>query len=359
MDSQLLKLKKLREEYMEETQIDALLLTHLPHIAYLSGFTGSNALLFISHNDLLLVTDSRYEEQAKNECPLGNVLIAKGKLLEHLAAQISAQKGDRFGFLEEHANYRWVLNARKLFNPAKCIGVEDPVAVMKMQKLPDELRAIRSACKLTDRIMQNTVGLIRPGMTEAELAAEIVYHGSLEGSQRTSFDPIVVSGPRSSLIHGTHSQRRLRSGDTVLMDFGFHRGGYASDMTRTVFLGKKVKQMAKVYDTVHSAYMLALDTVEAGMPAAELDRIVREYIAEAGYGEYFQHALGHGLGMEVHERPIISGRSTDTLENGCVFTIEPGIYIPGAGGVRIENTISLQKDGPEELMTMTTQPLVV
>ncbi|MEX0601830.1 MAG: M24 family metallopeptidase, partial [Bacteroidota bacterium] len=214
-----------------------------------------------------------------------------------------------------------------------------------------EVRNIREAIAITERVLQSVLKLLRPGVTETDVAAEISYQLRLEGGEGDAFEPIVASGERSALPHARPTRKIIASGDLVTLDFGCRFRGYHSDLTRTVAVGSVSPEKKKIYNTVLDAQTAALEAARGGMKARTLDRAARRIIQKAGYGKFFPHSLGHGLGLEVHEPPKIAARSDEILAVGNVVTIEPGIYVPGVGGVRIEDDVVLRKDDCEILTT--------
>jgi len=220
---------------------------------------------------------------------------------------------------------------------------------LRTEKFPDEIAAIRRAVRISERVWHEVLPLLRAGVRERDIAAEITYRHRLQGADGDAFPPIVLFGKRTSLIHGQPSAARLRSGQPVLMDFGCRVDGYVSDLTRTIFLGKASRRMREIYAAVREAQTIGREALHPGIPAVEVDRVVRDHIVACGFGPYFEHGLGHGIGLEVHERPALSWRNTDPLEEGAVVTVEPGVYIPGVGGVRIEDDMLVTADGAASL----------
>jgi Xaa-Pro aminopeptidase len=342
------------QAYLREGGIDAFLVTHLPHIRYLSGFTGSNAWLLVRKRSSILLTDPRYREQVQSEVlDLRTIIVAGKSLTEALVDEGLLRNAGVLGFETAHLPHATVANLKKVLRPLRLLPMYDAIEQLRENKYPDEVSAIQKAIRISETVWSEVLPLLRPGVTEIQIAAEITYRQRLLGADGDSFEPIVLFGKRSSLVHGQPSAAKLRAGQAILMDFGCRVKGYASDLTRTVFLGNASPRMRHIYLTVQNAQDIGRTSACAGMLASDLDGLVRGHIADEGYGSYFEHGLGHGLGLEVHERPLMSWRNKAALEHGMVVTIEPGIYIPGVGGVRIEDDILITENGAQTLSTLT------
>lgn len=336
----------------------AFLITHLPHVRYLTGFTGSNGWLIVRRRSAVLLTDPRYREQVHSEVrDIRTIIVAGTTLAQAIVDNNLLRNIGMLGFETQHLPYSTVANLKKLLRPIRLVPMHDAVEELRQQKYPDEVTAIRHAISISEQVWQEVLELLRPGVTEIEIAAEITYRQRLLGADGDSFDPIVLFGKRSSLVHGQPANTRLRTGQAVLMDFGCRVDGYCSDITRTVFLGKAPARLRRIYQTVREAQEMGRNAATAGMAASELDAIVRGHIADAGLGEHFEHGLGHGLGLEVHEQPLMSWRNDAPLEPGMVVTIEPGVYIPGVGGVRIEDDVLITPDGADSLTSLPRELL--
>jgi len=332
---------------------DAFLITHLPHVRYLSGFTGSNGWLLVRQRSAILLTDPRYREQVQNEVTgMRTIIVAGTTLTQGLIDNDLLRNIGMLGFETAHLSYSTVANLKKVLRPIRLIPIHAAVEELRQEKYPDEIRSIQQAIACSETVWHEVLELLRPGITEIEIAAEITCRQRLYGADGDSFDPIVLFGKRSSLVHGQPSRARLRSGQAVLMDFGCRIEGYCSDITRTVFFGNAPAKLRRVYNIVREAQELGRSSVCAGMPCSEIDSIVRGHITDAGFGDHFEHGLGHGIGLEVHEQPLLSWRNDTLLEPGMVVTIEPGVYIPGVGGVRIEDDVIITTDGAESLTSL-------
>lgn len=343
------RLEKVRSA-MKEGQVDALLISKPENRAYLSGFTGSAGWLLITQQDAYLITDFRYVEQAAAEAPLFTVRKPESTpqaLIAELCQQAQAARvgieGD-FVTVDDFAAYRQALAQQEL------VSITGLVEALRMVKDADELALMRRAAEITDQAFQHVLGFIRPGVTEREVALELEFTMKRLGAQGLAFETIVASGERSSLPHGQPTDRVIRQGDLVTMDFGALYQGYCADMTRTVMVGEPSAKQREIYEIVLEAQKRGVAACRAGITGKELDEVCRSYIREKGYGENFGHGTGHGVGRFIHEGPKVNARGEqDVLQAGMVVTIEPGIYLPGWGGVRVEDMVVVTETGCEVL----------
>jgi Xaa-Pro aminopeptidase len=339
--------------------VDAFLVTHLPHVRLLSGFSGSNGQLLVRRRSVLFQSDGRYEEQAKREVKGCRVRIAvHGGLIDDLRSCGALRGVSVLGFDEQRLPVAMLRTLRKQFPGLRFKPISNGIEPLAALKDSQAMRSIKTAVAITDRVFIDLLPFIRPGVSERELAAEITYRQLRAGAEGDSFEPIVLSGPRTSLIHGRPSSRTFRAGDVVLLDFGCRVNGYCSDMTRTVAVGRIDRRLEHVYGIVREAQQRALDAARPGAAVNDIDAAARDHIARAGFGPHFAHGLGHGIGLEVHEAPFLSWRSRSSLAPGNVVTVEPGIYLPGVGGVRIEDVVAV---GPSasRVLTRSTKDLLV
>jgi len=333
--------------------VDGLLVTHLPDVRYLCGFTGSNAALVLAGGRVVLFTDGRYTEQAKAEAAGTRVVIAKKPVLPVACEWIEAQRVKRCGFdatnttVAALGSMRKAVSAkvrRRLFTP-----VEALVARLREVKDADEIARLRAAAKMGCGLFDRMLELLRPGLMEIEVAAELEHAARLAGAEAMSFETIVASGERSALPHGRASKAKLPKRGFVTLDFGVVLDGYMSDMTRTVHLGKALEGEREVYDAVLEAQQAAVAAVGPGVTAGDVDEAARSVLRRAGLDEYFTHSTGHGVGLEIHEGPRLAAKQTQVLEQGMVITVEPGVYMPGRFGLRIEDMVLVTKTGGEIL----------
>jgi Xaa-Pro aminopeptidase len=339
--------------------VDGLLVTSLPNIQYLTGFSGSSALLFVSHRDVVLVSDFRYQTQIQDEVgDLARVAIEPQSLwtgLWTLLGQLAPL--DVLGFESAHLLHRdfqrlLEAGARWQWRPTL-----DLVETLRERKDAGEVALIKVAADMATRAFERTLPQVRVGMTEIEVAGVLEKALRDEGSEGFAFPSIVASGPQSALPHAHASARAVQRGDFLLFDFGALHKGYCSDITRTVVVGKATAEQREVYDIVRHANASAAERVRAGMSGRDADAIARDYIEQRGHGALFGHSLGHGIGLEVHEAPRLARTSEGVLADGAVVTIEPGIDRPGWGGVRIEDDVHL--DGRDAIiLTQFTRELI-
>jgi Xaa-Pro aminopeptidase len=339
--------------------LDGLLVTSLPSIRYLTGFSGTSALLFVSAREVLLITDFRYQTQVRTEVgDLARVGV-EGQSLWSGLWQFLAQAPyvEVAGFESAHLMHRDFQRLVEAGPRPRWRATTDLVEALRERKDADEVEQIRVAASMATGALEKTLPAIRVGMTELEVAGVLEKCLRDAGSEAFPFPSIVASGERSALPHARSSSRRIGDGEFLLMDFGAASNGYCADVTRTVVIGKATDEQRAVYAVVRQANELAAGEVRAGLRGREADALARDYIERCGYGEEFGHGLGHGLGIEVHEAPRLARTADGVLSSGAVVTIEPGIYRPGWGGVRIEDDVHLAADGPE-LLTQFTHELL-
>ncbi|SHK45249.1 M24 family metallopeptidase [Rhodothermus profundi] len=347
------------QERLSQANADAVVIAALSDIRWACGFTGSNALLLVRRDAAHFLTDGRYTTQAAQEVQGIPRHTASPDLMRYAVEQGLLDGVQRLLYQADHLTCAQLNAYQALIPDIEWIGVENWLCDLTAIKDETALSAIRRAQTITERVFEDILPLIRPGITEQELAAEIVYRHLRMGAERMAFEPIVASGPNSALPHARPTHRAFEPGDVILLDFGCHVDGYASDMTRTVVLGSPAQVVKDVYNIVRTAQEAALAIARAGITAAELDRAARSVIEEAGWGEYFTHSLGHGVGLQVHEWPRIASNNEQTLPAGVVVTIEPGIYLPGRFGIRLEDLIVLQAGGHENLTQLSRTLLVL
>jgi Xaa-Pro aminopeptidase len=342
-------------DLLNAAHLDGLLISSLPNIRYLTGFSGSSALLFVSLRDVLLVTDFRYQTQVVGEVgDTARVIIEPQSLWAGLWQQLAQLPNlEVVGFESGHLLHRdfqrlLEAGARWQWRPTT-----ELVEALRERKDAAELAHIQAANGIATRALDRTLPQLRVGMSELEVAGVLEKSLRDEGSEGFPFASIVASGPRSALPHARSSTRRVDEGDFLLLDFGAETGGYCADITRTFVMGRADAEQREVYDVVRVANESAAHRVRAGMTGRDADAIARDYIEQRGYGDLFGHSLGHGLGLEVHEAPRLARTADGALAEGAVVTIEPGIYRPGWGGVRIEDDVFLGPDGPRILTSFS------
>ena len=342
-----------------ELGLDALLVSHVPNIRYLTGFSGSAGLLVITSSRTTLITDARYAEQAPEETrTAAEVLVEPRSVWERARSTLSEAPGLRFGFEREHLTVR---DAERLagLDSAEPVPSTELVESLRIVKDPCEVAAIAAAAELAHSALDELLPTLRVGETEREIAARLEALLRSHGSEWHPFQTIVASGPRSALPHARAGDRPVASGEWLLLDFGAQYLGYCADITRTLILGTADARQREVYGVVREAQCRARQELRAGMTGREADGLARDYIAAAGYGDAFGHSLGHGLGLEVHEAPRLAVTAQEPLPAGAVVTVEPGIYLQGWGGVRLEDDIHLTPEGPRCLTDGRTELLEI
>lgn len=342
------RLERLREE-LPPRELSGLVVSHLANVRYLSGFTGSAGLLLVDPSSARLITDGRYEEQAGEESAEGvEVRIAREGLLTALAEVVGSGPAARrrLGFEAEHVSVKRRDEMGETLDEVDWIATDRMVEALRARKDPGELERIRRAADITGDVLDEVLGAVEEGMTERELAADVDYRLRRAGSGPPAFESIVAAGERSALPHARPSERRLREGDLVLFDFGATFEGYCADLTRVAVLGSAADWQREVHGAVDAARRAAISTVRDGRPAREVDGAARDRLEAGGWGDAFGHSTGHGLGLEVHEGPSLSRRSDEILRRGNVVTIEPGVYLRGRGGIRLEDDVAVrEQDG--------------
>lgn len=329
--------------------LDAVLLVGAPNLRYFCGFTGSDGALLVTEENSVFLTDSRYTSQARQEVTAGAICQYAGRP-EGIARELRERGLRRIGFEAEKLSFAAVERLRKETD-GDCVWIplSDELRSLRGRKDKDELRVMEAAARIAEEAFREILPQVRPGAVERDLALELEFAMRRRGAEDKAFPFIVASGERGALPHGAASERRLRAGELVTFDFGACLHGYQSDETVTLAVGEVPSRLRRIYDVVFEAQQRALALVGPGVPLVQIDRAAREFIAEQGFGDFFGHGLGHGVGLEVHEYPVVSSRSEDTAEEGMVFTVEPGIYIPDLGGVRLEDTIQVTTAGYRRL----------
>ncbi len=330
-------------EILEQKECSAMLVSDPYNIRYLSGFSGGEGYLYISESRQCMIVDSRYTLWAEKECDMDVITIDKD-FLRSIKMFVESDKADTILLEGKHLTY----NQYKEFEdnlPVSVKSLDDEIDMLRSVKDSEEIGYIREAEKIGDRAFSYILGELCTGITEKEIAYKLEMYMRTHGAEGLSFEVIAASGPNSASPHAMPSDRKLVSGDMLTMDFGCVYNGYCSDMTRTVVIGKASEKQKIVYDIVLCAQQYAIDNIRAGISGYDADAYARNIISEAGYGEYFGHGLGHSVGLFIHEEPRLSKKSEDILVPGNVVTVEPGIYLPGEFGVRIEDVVVVNENG--------------
>jgi Xaa-Pro aminopeptidase len=343
---------------MQKKELEAILIFNPENRQYISGFTGSAGYVLISENAQVFMTDFRYIEQAKKETNGFDIIeISRDNPVTDMLKNYNFVT---LGIEDDYLTYEQFLNFDEKLENTKLIPLEKALTELRSVKTDEEISKIQKAAEITDKAFEYAIEKIRPGLREIEIALDLEYFMKTRGASKVSFDIIVASGQRSALPHGVASEKILEKGDMVTIDLGCIYKGYCSDMTRSFVLGKASDKQKEIYQTVLEAQETALKAVMPGITGKELDGIARKIISNQGYGEFFGHGLGHGVGMEVHELPHVNHLGDVAMKAGMVITIEPGIYLPDYGGVRIEDLVAVTEDGykllsntPKELIEIT------
>lgn len=344
---------------LADLEADSVLLTFLPHIRWAVGFSGSNGILLVTRDEAHFVTDGRYAAQAEAEVDGAEIHAPGYKLFEYIAERRLLAGAETCVVQSDHLAVDQLDQLRGMIQDVRFQPTSRFLVEAVASKTEEEVERIRAAQAITDAVFADLLPLIRPGVSELDLSAEIVYQHLKRGCEWMAFEPIVASGPRGALPHANPTRKTIEPGELVVIDMGGRKDGYASDMTRTVAVGEPGEEARITYQVVLDAQLAAIDGAHSGITGRELDQIARTMIDAAGFAVAFSHSLGHGIGLQTHEWPSLSTRSEDVLPPGTAVTIEPGIYLPGKFGVRIEDIVVLNEGGcvnltrsPKELLVL-------
>ncbi len=351
------KLAKLRAEILA-AGVDAMLITRPENRRYMSGFTGSAGTLVVSQAKAYLLTDFRYIEQATSQAPEFEIVRIGEPGKDVLRDLVQADEIKTLGFEQDYVSYAEYeqLKQRLAIQLVPLSGIVEKLRLIKDET---EIACMQRATKIAEAAFEQVLPEIKPGRSELEIALDLEFAMRRMGAEGMAFPIIAASGPRSSLPHGRASERVLEVGDFLTLDFGAIYNGYCSDMTRTVVLGKPSEKQREIYNIVLEAQLSAQAAVRSGMQGKELDQVARDIIAAAGYGDFFGHSLGHGVGLQVHEGPRAGKTSEDVLQPGMVVTIEPGIYLPEFGGVRIEDMVLVTATGHRNFNSIAKDLIII
>jgi Xaa-Pro aminopeptidase len=348
------------QEKLVEKDLDAVLITDEKNQRYAAGFPFTDGLVLVTRTEAFLLTDSRYIEAARNTVPefVQTLLFGRDKKLLPMLMELIREKDIRkLGAEEQKLSYALYRRYEALlgmeFVPAQCVFDE-----LRPSKTADEIDCMIKAQRIAEKALDDVLGIIKPGMTEREIAAELNYRMMKYGAEGNSFDTICITGKKTSMPHGVPGDEKVQPGDFITMDFGCLKYGYCSDMTRTVAVGHATDEMRKVYGIVLEAQLAGIAAARAGVTGGEIDAAARKVIDDAGYGEYFGHSFGHSLGLDIHELPGAVPGSEAVMPEGAMVSAEPGIYMPGKFGVRIEDVMILRKGGSEDI-TRAPKELII
>jgi len=339
---------------LEDIGLDHFYITGLMNVRYATGFSGSAGQAVISKSKSYFLTDFRYKEQIKSQVQEYEHVI-KQNMLECLRSLDILKGKVRIGFEADHVSVSELSVLKENFPDVEWVETKLIVERIAAVKDEEEIKNITNACNIIDNVFLRILEIIKPGVTEMDISAEISYQVKMRGSEVDPFEPIIASGKRSALPHGISTSKKIEEGDLIVLDFGATTAGYAGDMTRTIVVGEPSEKQRKVYEVVLGAQEAAIAAAKDGITGLELDSVARDYINDRKYGDYFGHALGHGLGLNVHTWPRVSEANKEQLLSNMVVTIEPGIYIPDFGGVRIEDDIVLNNGGCINLTKSTKE----
>lgn len=353
------RVEKLRQQLVNQ-QLDAIIVDSPYNRRYLSGFTGSAGTLLITAQEQYLLTDFRYRIQSKEQAPSFSVVEYSATAHEDVKQLLVQHQAKRVAFEQEHWSFaqykKW---EQVLSDKVELVPTSGLIEDIRMIKDADELQVLLEAAQLADKTFAHILNYIEAGISENAIALEMEVFMRKNGATSSSFDTIVASGERSALPHGVASERILKNNEFVKLDFGAYYKGYCSDITRTVFLGQEpTEKHYEIYNTVLQAQLHALEHIKAGITGKEADSYARDYITEKGYGDLFGHGTGHAIGLEIHEGPRLSKMSETVLKPGMVVTVEPGIYVPNFGGVRIEDDVVITEAGIQ-ILTQSTKELIL
>ena len=344
------------KELLKKYEIDALIVSSTYNRRYVSGFTGSSGVVIVTDEGQYLVSDFRYNVQGREEAPDFEFVLQKGSLTSFVIEFLKEKGVKKLAFEAAYTNYNEYNTLNEHF---ELVPINNEFETFRMVKSNEEIEKIKVACKIVDEAYERILKFVKVGMTELEVKAELEYIMAQLGSEGPSFDTIVASGHRGALPHATPSEKVIEDGDLVTLDFGATYKGYVSDITRTFGVGNVSDELKKVYNIVLESQLKSLETIKAGFTGREADKVARDIIDQNGYGENFGHSLGHGIGLEVHEGPGLAKTVDTVLEENMIITIEPGIYVEGLGGVRIEDDALVTKDGLQKLTHSSKELFII
>ncbi|MFX0559250.1 M24 family metallopeptidase [Tepidibacillus infernus] len=351
------RIERLRKTF-KDLQIEGMLITSASNRRYISGFTGSAGYVLITQKDAIFITDFRYVDQAKNQAASYEIIQHQGSIVETVNEQLKRLSIQVLGFEQDFVTYSLYKQFEETFVNIELKPISQVIEKLRMIKDPNEVALIRKAAEIADQAFSYILTAIKPGMKETDVAFQLECKMRELGAEGASFDTIIASGYRSAMPHGVASDKVIQSGDLVTMDFGAIYQGYVSDITRTIIMGTPNQKQKEIYQIVLEAQLNGVQHVKAGMSGKEADALTRDIISKFGYGEYFGHSTGHGIGLDVHEGPGLSFKSDIILQPGMVVTVEPGIYITDFGGVRIEDDVLITDHG-REIITQSTKELLI
>jgi Xaa-Pro aminopeptidase len=352
----MMRVNKLREQ-MKKNNLSGFLVTSPYNLRYLTNFTGTTGLAVITPEKAIFITDFRYTEQAAAQAQGFEIIKNEGPIFDEVVALAEKEQLENLAFEETYISFAEYSLLEEI-TPCDLIPVAGMIEELREIKDEEEIAIIEKACSIADAAFKNILTLIKPGMTEIEIANQMDFYMRSLGASGVSFDTIVASGVRSAMPHGVASEKTIEKGDFVTLDFGCYYQGYVSDMTRTFAIGEPDSRLKEIYQIVLEAQLKVIDAAKPGMTGIQLDKIARDHISSYGYGAAFGHSTGHGIGLEIHEGPNVSFRADKQFVPGNVITDEPGIYLPGLGGVRIEDDLLITAEG-NRVLTHSPKELII
>lgn len=347
------RLTKLRQKMADEG-LDGLLISHPPDIQYLTGFSGEDSWALVTGRNVIILSDSRFEEELSVRHKYARAIMRKGAIAEALGPVVEKAKLQRMGIQADHLSVAARRAIAKQTGAKTLKEISGWMLHQRAVKDADEVRLIERAVAIQEQAFAQLLDELKPGMTEQQIAALLEYQMRSLGADGPSFNTIIAVGPNGSIPHYRPGPVKLQGNMSLLIDFGARYQGYCSDMTRVISLGRMSPKLAEIYDVVREAMLAAIDAIEPGKALKDVDEVARRIIKKAGYAKQFGHGLGHGIGLEIHEAPRLSNKAEGVLEVGHVVTVEPGIYLPGVGGVRLEDDVLVTERGRRNLCSLPT-----
>jgi Xaa-Pro aminopeptidase len=349
-----LRINNLRDE-IARRKVDGYLVQDRMDQYWLTGFTGEDGPVLITAKQVVLLTDGRFDEAADREAPYARKVLRKKRTPDETVREVKRCKVRRLGFNPDQMSVAEFNALKKLAVPTRLVALDAVLKPLRASKDGGEVDRVRAAIRVAEQAFEKVRAWLRPGLTEREIAAQLVYEMQKLGAQGESFPTIVAAGANSSLPHYEPGDRQVKENEVLLFDWGARLNWYCSDLTRVMWFGSIPAELRKVFDVVREAHDRGIQAVRPGIKAKSVDRVARDIITMSGYGKLFNHGLGHGLGLLVHEPPRVAKPSVDVLKPGMVITIEPGIYLPGVGGVRLEDDVLVTETGYEVLSTLPVE----
>lgn len=352
----MIRVNKLREA-MKKNNLSGFLITSSYNLRYLTKFTGTSGLALITPCQAFFVTDFRYMEQAAEQIEGFEIIQAQKSLFEEIDTIVQREQLDSLAFEEDYVSFATYSLFEEIIS-CELVPVFGLIEKLREVKDAEEIALIEQACQIADQAFEHILTVIKPGMSEIEVANQLDFYMRSLGALGVSFDTIVASGVRSAMPHGVASQKIIEKGEMITLDFGCYYKGYVSDMTRTFSIGKPDEKLKEIYAIVHEAQQKVLKAAKPGITGIQLDAVARDFITSCGYGANFGHGTGHGIGLEIHEAPNVSAKATQAFQVGNIITDEPGIYLPGVGGVRIEDDLLITETG-NRVLTHASKKLIM